>query len=354
MRSSSGAYYAGLDHIRALAAFLVIVWHFSHWTSGTPVPFNQAPALGPFDEGHLGVAVFMTLSGYLFAKLIGDRQILFLPFLWNRFVRLAPLLLVVLAADVILYDLSWPVVDYWFSNGAIFPILPHGAWSITIEAQFYVLLPLLLLALRRSWKAVTLLICAAVAVRASLFFTGFDIQNIAFKTMIGRFDQFALGMAGFYAGKSITGRIAAIALATLWISYALFDGLGGYYHFPYAAVWVLLPTLEGLCLAVMIAWYDRHPLKRGMWAVQKAGEYSYSIYLLHFFFVAQAAKQINERVMHISTLYQALPWAVLFFVCMTLVGHLSWILVERPFLRFRRPYIVDECAARSLPIQASA
>lgn len=78
MRSSSGEHYIALDHIRALAAFIVFTWHFIHATDGYPVSFEYVPALPPFsilDEGHTGVALFMTLSGYLFAKLFDGKSI---------------------------------------------------------------------------------------------------------------------------------------------------------------------------------------------------------------------------------------------------------------------------------------
>src|SRR5882672_9954754 len=95
MRSSSGAHYIALDHVRALAAFMVFAWHFTHAWNGYPIPFEYAPAVFPLsllDEGHTGVALFMTLSGYLFAKLVGDRRVDFPNFLWSRAVRLGPLL----------------------------------------------------------------------------------------------------------------------------------------------------------------------------------------------------------------------------------------------------------------------
>jgi hypothetical protein len=38
-------------------------------------------------EGHTGVALFMTLSGYLFAKPVGDHRIDYPSFLWSRAVR---------------------------------------------------------------------------------------------------------------------------------------------------------------------------------------------------------------------------------------------------------------------------
>jgi len=34
MRSTTGQHFIGLDHVRAVAAFLVFAWHFSHTNSG--------------------------------------------------------------------------------------------------------------------------------------------------------------------------------------------------------------------------------------------------------------------------------------------------------------------------------
>src|SRR3954468_4994130 len=80
---------------------MVFTWHFTHAGNGYPVAFEGAPALFPFalfDEGHTGVALFMTLSGYLFAKLVGDKRLDFVSFLYSRALRLGPLLLACLAA----------------------------------------------------------------------------------------------------------------------------------------------------------------------------------------------------------------------------------------------------------------
>lgn len=92
-----------LDQIRALAAFLVFTWHFTHAGKGHPVPFDVTPAFpfaALFDEGHVGVALFMCLSGYLFARLLDGRTINYLSFLAARLVRLLPLLLFVMAVTV--------------------------------------------------------------------------------------------------------------------------------------------------------------------------------------------------------------------------------------------------------------
>ena len=96
MKSSTGKYYQALDHIRAVAVFVVFVWHFNHFDNGqfaNPLVFP----LSLFTEGHTGVAIFMVLSGYLFAKLLGSNKIKYSIFLYNRCLRLLPLLVEVMA-----------------------------------------------------------------------------------------------------------------------------------------------------------------------------------------------------------------------------------------------------------------
>ncbi|MDB5585030.1 MAG: acyltransferase 3, partial [Bradyrhizobium sp.] len=82
-------------------------------------------------------------------------------------------------------------------------------------------------------------------------------------------------------------------------------------------------------------------------AIAKAGAYSYSIYLLHFFFVFRAADFINRHVMDISNFYVACLWSALCFAALVPVGSLSFRRLEEPFLRLRRPYIRTDRAVGS-------
>jgi peptidoglycan/LPS O-acetylase OafA/YrhL len=339
MRSSGGQHFVGLDHVRALAAFMVVAWHFAHGFTGSPVPFNQAPALGLLDEGHAGVALFMVLSGYLFAKLIDGRRIDFGAFIWNRALRLLPLLLIVILALGFLGGRAKPF-DYLrlISGGLVLPILPNGGWSITAEFHFYLVLPFLLwLTARWKWAPLAL-VAVALLLRIWIASIG-EVQYVAYHTIIGRLDQFVLGI--FFFHQRVSGRQAAAALIAILAFYATFDRLGGFYNLPVDWPWVFIPTVEGLAFGALIAWYDARPLRWPiMRFVEKAGEYSYSIYLLHVFFVFAAARFVNEHIMALDSLYVALPWALLFFAAMAVIGHFSFKFVESPALKFRKPYIV--------------
>lgn len=151
MKSTTGKYYVGLDHLRDIAAFMVFTWHFLHVHDGH---FAAAPLfpLSLLSEGHTGVALFMTLSGYLFAKLLDDKKINYPAFPWNRFLRLAPLLLLTLLIfGFSRYSSSGMLpLDYalfftkWILSGLVLPTFPNGGWSITVEFHFYLMLPFLL------------------------------------------------------------------------------------------------------------------------------------------------------------------------------------------------------------------
>ena len=326
---------------------MVFVWHFTHATAGYPTPFEGAPLLAILDEGHTGVSLFMALSGYLFAKLLDGRSIKYIPFFWNRFLRLAPLLVVSVALSGFQLYLAG-LLDPWeyarkSALGLVTTRLPNGAWSVVVEGHFYVLLPFLLYATRR-WKPAPLaFLLIAIALRTGLYGLGADIQPISYKLIVGRIDQFLLGIAAFNYRHLIGGKTALAAGSALMIGYWLFDWAGGLTHLPEKLdwLWIILPTFDAVTYCLLIAWYDnRGPVGgRLAWAAQKAGEYSYSIYLLHFFIVFIVADSIHRKIMDISNFYVALPWALLTFAGMTIIGHFSFKYIESPFLAFRRTYI---------------
>lgn len=348
MKSSGGAHYVGLDHVRAVAALMVFVWHFTHGPDGSPVVFGAAPWMPIFDEGHTGVALFMVLSGYLFAKLLDGREVNFWAFFWNRFLRLSPLLfLVFLVAGTIEIRHGTAIGTYLKSlvSGLIFPRWPNGGWSITVEIHFYLALPLLLY-LRRRWPFAPLIaVACAILLRTVMFMAHGDIQDAAYWTIIGRADDFLLGITAFTYRDHIRCRqTMVLTIAVLFLMFfASFDALGGFYHIGQESpIWIFLPTVEAVCYSTLVAYYDTtfSPRATGfsrLWS--KVGEYSYSIYLLHFFIVFRMATYVERNIMDISNFYVALVWAIACFALMIPIGFISYNYFEKPFLRMRRNYI---------------
>src|SRR5262245_2789208 len=153
-------YLPGLDGIRAIAVAAVVAYHLR-------VPF--------FDGGLLGVSVFFTLSGYLITSLLVQElartgRIRLKAFWLRRARRLLPALFLMLPvvavttaiarADqlvatlrqvlfALLYIANWTTIargDDYFQRFTGPGPLDH-LWSLAIEEQFYVVWPLLVLAL---------------------------------------------------------------------------------------------------------------------------------------------------------------------------------------------------------------
>lgn len=109
-------------------------------------------------------------------------------------------------------------------------------------------------------------------------------------------------------------------------------------------MWIYISTVEGFCYAVMIAWYDhasRHAHGALSGFISKIGDYSYSIYLFHFFFVFAFANWINDHISRIDGFYVMVFWSTIGFLLILPLSYLSYRFVEMPFLQFRRRYIIS-------------
>ena len=154
---SSRKHIAALDGIRAIAIIAVIVYHMNP---------------GALTGGFLGVDVFFVLSGYLITWILLDRynnlgSIDFKGFYLSRARRLLPAFFFLAfgvlvgvglwAPDTIerfLQDLPWAATgttNWWFiATGQDYfgqigrPSLLQHTWSLAIEAQFYVIWPLII------------------------------------------------------------------------------------------------------------------------------------------------------------------------------------------------------------------
>lgn len=150
--------------------------------------------------GFSGVDVFFVLSGYLITRLIAAQQqsgTWSFPRFWHRRARrLLPALLVVVVTTLalgraLLYPTLWPALgwqslaaltmsanlymarlegDYWGQQAAQAPLL--HTWSLSVEEQFYLLFPALLLVLLRR-GTVTAWRVLAIGTTASWLLSGF-------------------------------------------------------------------------------------------------------------------------------------------------------------------------------------
>jgi peptidoglycan/LPS O-acetylase OafA/YrhL len=375
MNARPAARLHGLDGIRGLAALFVVLHHC--WLLSFPgYPSNTGPWwLGWLVYGHFAVVIFIVLSGFSLAiaparsgwQLRSVRE-----FARRRAWRILPPYWAALAFSL---AVAWWLVaqpntpEPTAKSVAVFGFLvqdlfgspsPNGAfWSIAIEAQLYILFPLLLL-VRRRWGAAVMLAAMTMIVVA----TAATAPHEAHVDMLMRLTpQFA---ALFTAGIVAAGILVAsdrtrrlpwhwLALITV-VPVVLVIGARGSEWTVGNFVWVDLALGPATALLLAgVAVGTPSPLVRILESspLQRLGACSYSLYLTHSPIVVTVHHVLRElgvgsgMPIFIVTLAIGVPLAVVFAMSFA-------SLFEIPFQRHRswaawRDVVSARWGARSAP-----
>lgn len=367
MRSVNRQYLHSVDHIRAFAAILIVIYHGLFALAPTMLdqppfspswrPETRSPLLAVVYEGHTAVTLFMVLSGFILTLGVLGREVSFGRFMANRALRIYPLFVVLLMIGM---------AGNWssFTLGGLFRQLlalgnmpgndflgPAGAmfWAVGVELQFYLVLPLLLGMVARSGiRAIWRLLLAIVVVRTLLWATvpGHDVYSMLYLNIAGRIDQFLLGIIGawlyVHRRERFRGRARlAVALSAAILALWAFHLSGGSHSdSAWRLVWV---DLEGLLWMVVVLAYvaTAHGQGRVSRAVAKIGELSYSVYLLHIvvlYVVIEHRLWLDLPLLptvadtFVTTLLVVLPLTIS-------VSLVTYHGIELPFLRMRVRYV---------------
>lgn len=302
-----------IQALRAVAVLAVILFHL--WPRAVP-------------GGYVGVDVFFALSGYLITGhlsdvLDGDDRRVSLGAFWSRRARrLLPLSLVVLLATlagtvlwapvslwrqyavetaaagayVVNWRLAAEATDYFGAENLASPVQHY--WSLSVEEQFYIGWPLLLvgtawLARRRRWDTRRALAACIggiglVSLAYSVWYSQRSPAAAYFSTFTHAWEFAAGGLAYLCTrGRTATARSVHLGRALLsWGGLGLivatcfaFDG-----STPFPSWYAALPV--GGALAVVLAGDATGPLGTsaafGRPSVQAVGELSYAAYLWHW------------------------------------------------------------------------
>ena len=354
MPAFSLGYRPALDGLRAVSILAVLTRH-SGWLSG----------------GYLGVDVFFALSGFLITALLMEEYgrtgtITLRLFYARRALRLLPALAVfVVICEIVLLTTAPPAlgplvlqegaaVMFYVANWALISGLPmtifSHAWSLAIEEQFYLVWPVILIALLRGIQhrlALTAVVIAAAGGaciwRIALTRSGTPLLRL-YMGLDTHADSLLLGCAAGLLLSSgrlsmrdglgrnavrVGGVIGAVALALLFIK-ATFPGDYVLHQASMFTALAAVLVIVDLCLpgSWIVHGLERSPLVG-------IGRISYAIYLWHFpVFFLFGALSINDEVHPLTNVVVA--WASTFAMALA-----SYVVVERPALRLKRRYAAE-------------
>jgi peptidoglycan/LPS O-acetylase OafA/YrhL len=366
----------GLDTLRASAIALVFMNHYMAFVSGEPT-FGWGSVVG-----WTGVDLFFVLSGYLianqlFAGLARGETLSPRLFYARRAFRTLPAYWVVLS----LYFLFpvfmgghtppplWRFLTFTQNLGLQPGTALSHAWSLCIEEQFYLILPLLLVAGARSasnrsqgWTLILSLLLVGVVSRSVLWFKygphepGY-YAHIYYSTLC-RFDEFLPGVAvamlkNFH--QPLWQRVtrygqrwlligAVIVVAQLYCVYQYYDIDGYGYTFWMTAAGYSL-NAWAYALLVIAALSSNSWLAR----IRIPGAYhialwSYSTYLSH-----KAVQIVLARNLKPFDLPPA-ALACIILATAIVVGSLLYYLVESPFMALRDRWVPSNFASHGASV----
>lgn len=341
-RSDSTAYLAHVDGLRAIAILLVVVYHA--WP-------------GALTGGFVGVDVFFVISGFLITRLMlaemAAGTFSLSAFLARRVRRLLPAAAVMIAgvlvagafillpetyaefgrsviAALLMYAnvLFYRTAGYFSAPAGEKPLL--HTWSLSVEDQFYLTWPLLLIVLAPRLPRAVLAIVAAVLALASF---------IHAERMVTADPDFAFYILFPRAWELLAGCLLAIAVPWLRIGAAASQALGvsglvtivasavllsAKSHFPGSGA---LPAVVGTAMVIAAGFGEARAgtvvrlLSSG--PAVFVGLISYSLYLWHWPILSLAEYAASRPLTGVE------PFAAV--ALSLLLAVLSWRYVERPF-----------------------
>jgi peptidoglycan/LPS O-acetylase OafA/YrhL len=347
-----------LDGIRALAVFVVILYH-----SGVV----------PHVPGDLGVTAFFVLSGFLITWLLDkeyDRtlRVSLKEFYIRRTLRIFPayyvFIVLSLGADAVLghvwsKGLIASAFSYTVNYYNAFLGHPHTtvahAWSLAVEEQFYLLWPIAFLALRRKagsgvrQQAIVSAILFVVIWRSALFLWAHVSPSYVYNAFDTRADALAVGcfMALARDGKAYqrferlvrsSAWLPLITLALVWFSREY--GTDAYQY-------TVGLTVDALLLGVFIVqmlglsesrgwnWLNSRPIR---WL----GLISYPCYLWHSWGL-DVGWHMFDPIAH--------KWLAFIagYLATIVISAGSYYLVEQPFLGLKERWRAREVNTLSFP-----
>ncbi|MER8431964.1 acyltransferase family protein [Mesorhizobium caraganae] len=304
-----------IQGLRGLAVTLVVIFHL--WPYVLP-------------GGYIGVDVFFVISGYLITGLLAqmalrDGRVSVIEFYSRRIHRLLPAAILVLLVTLLgtllfiskarweetakqilasaLYVENWRLahqaVSYLDADNLPTPVQHY--WSLSIEEQFYIVWPVLMIGviwLARRWQlslrrclATTLSLVFVASLVASVILTKTDPAQAYFVSHTRLWELalgglLVLGERRFRLGAGARRLLALAGIAGVLASAFLFSAAT-----PFPGLSAILPTLA--TVLVILAGEVQAGRFRGLdwWPLRFIGDRSYSIYLWHWplitFFLGQ-------------------------------------------------------------------
>lgn len=344
-------YYLQLNSLRAFAAFAVINLH---WLNTDYPKFFGIAHNSNWGFGHYGVQLFFVLSGFLITNILINNKssksnaLVIRNFYVRRCLRLFPIYYLFLAFLVLVKDefvienigwfLTYTANFKFYNAGGLVDVWSNHLWTLSIEEQFYLIFPLIFLLVKRKHAFIIPISLIVMSLVFKVINHGdekpFNLLIIAQLDMLGAGVGLALikneSIEMFHLLTGKTGKIImTISLfACIW-----------FYHFvdKTSVLWVIFDSLLLVSFSLLVA----NATSGFSGIVGRVldnkiliylGKVSYGLYLYHKIIPLSLLIIVKKLDVQIDSI---LIYYLVNLILLLIVTHLSWILVEKPILKFK-------------------
>jgi peptidoglycan/LPS O-acetylase OafA/YrhL len=371
MDNRSKFYHPELDCLRFVAFLSVFIYHLEeqfHTVMKLNSP-GEWMLMCIFKSGVFGVDLFFCLSSFLITILLLREHDLrggidVRAFWMRRILRIWPLyyLFLILSATIIPYWLQrgqlfgWHLFNYWFFLGN-WDSVAHGflkspagpLWSVSIEEQFYLVWPLLLLIVKPK-RIVPLAVAALVGANVFRLLHHPPVFNQQWANTLYHVDSIAGGVIGAalnHANRlnlSTLMRFVLLLIGVFMIpAYFFCHGFQAFFDGKDLA---LYPVSSLCCLLTVVSLYNLKALPWNsvfMKAWAYLGRISYGLYVFHMLAITWVVLQFYDRGYYdggIMEMFSKVKPAM-FASALGLTILLAWASYtfwETPFLKLKKKF----------------
>lgn len=356
-----GAFIPELDGLRFLAITLVVL-HHNHWVLRNVLPSIDDHGLlwqayrTMTRAGGLGVPLFFVISGIVLglpfarARFSKGQEISLRQYFFRRVRRLEPpyiinltllFLLMIAAGGMEVFQERLPnyLASLVYLHNTIFnewSAINFVAWSLEVEAQFYVLAPLLALVFLLRRANVRFILMLAVIAVMSLNFMYFLDGPFRFTYSILAMGQYfiaGLWLADLLANGRLYAKVPSVgfdllALAAFVVAVAFDLGVPSKEFYALGVFPILLFFVALFRGRILLAVFRSVP-------VFTIGGMCYTIYLYHFWIMQAPTRAFGLERRDYSP-YEVMLLDVAMLALVFAVSAVLFVLFERPFMNRTR------------------
>jgi len=364
-----------LDGIRGLAIAMVLVWHYIT----VPLSESSYPVLRFLSHVTLqswsGVDLFFVLSGFLIGGILIDAkgsEHYFRTFYIRRAFRILPIYVVACVAyfpvsrwavsgflGTMKPAMPWYIYatftqNFWLASGR-WHVWLSPTWSLAIEEQFYLTLPLLifLVQAKRLWEVAAAGVIAVLAFRTIAYLQFYPAwSNVAFYVLSPfRADGLLLGVLAAILVRSpgrlafvrerrralmLTGAALGAVLAFFtWKGWGVLSAAMSTAGYPVLAAFYLIFLLLTITSS---GWLKRIFSWR---ALRWLGTIAYGLYLIHVPALDLAFRLFEHRSPRLVQAFDLVPLTIALGGSL-LLACLSWTLFESRLVRYGHRFAYEE------------